>query len=124
VKYVDCSFKPHCINGPERIAPEIFNHFEDPRSLALPRLGPWVLATKLGYTERDSDPVFHSLRKIQQVCFGRAYPEEWLFAGYPAFSRHVNFASFRIYESIGFFSVVYAPRSAASFFKRASLLIR
>jgi hypothetical protein len=58
VKYVDCPFKTHCVNRPERISPEIFNHFENSRPFAFPGLGPWVLAPKLGYTERGSDPIF------------------------------------------------------------------
>jgi len=83
-----------------------------------------MLATKLSHTEGKPNSILHGLREIKQICLGRTNPEKWLFSRHTIFSSHRDYPSFRMYESIGILQPYYARSSAASLFRRPSLLIR
>lgn len=74
MQHVNRILKTHRINRPVSVTTVVFNNFQDPRSLTLPRFCAWVLAAKLGHAKRDANLVFDDFWESQEVSLWMNLP--------------------------------------------------
>ena len=75
VKRVNGHFETHRVNRPVRVSIIVIHDLKDARAFAFPWLGLWMLSSKLSYTKRIADFVFHILGKCQKDRFWRNQPK-------------------------------------------------